>query len=288
VRLVRKPWGSTSLRPWSANSRDGEAIGKLWFQRIDTSAPATALLFKRLFLTEKLSIQVHSDNVYARSPGMPHGKTEAWYVLSATPDAKVAVGLNTRMATQQLRVTIEDGSIADAVKWHRIRAGDAVFVPAGTIHAIGPVLVIADIQQSSDATFRTFDYGCRREHHVADAVAVADAGPAGAQVALRRRSEVRTLLIACPYFVLERIDLSANSGWEVEAGGETWLLALEGNAQIGAVHATAGAAFFLAADHVAIETDRVGLSALVAYVAAEPLTGLLAGPSPKQSMEARS
>jgi mannose-6-phosphate isomerase len=287
-RLVRKPWGRKTLLPWSAIDHDGEPIGELWFQRTDPMAPDPALLLKLLFTNEKLSIQVHPDDEYAQSIGLPRGKTEAWYIVSATADAQVAVGLKRHLSTQQFQTSIEDGSISDQVEWHKIHAGDVVFVPAGTIHAIGPGLVIAEVQQNSDVTFRLFDYGRHRELHVADAVAVAVAGPADAQVARRRVTDARTMLVACPYFVLERIDLAPGSRWQLDATGETWLLVLDGDAKVGTMDATTGAAVFLEADRVTIETGRGGLSGLVAYVATEPQSGLLTTRPQKQSMEARS
>src|SRR5271165_332401 len=100
---------------------------------------------------------------------------------------------------------IEDGSIVDMVQWHAVQKDDAVFVPAGTIHSIGPGLVIAEIQQRSDATFRLFDHGSQRELHVDDAVAAAHAGPAEYETIQRPLTNERTPLVANPYFVLERI-----------------------------------------------------------------------------------
>ncbi len=93
VQVVRKPWGVTDLHPWSGIDGSDDAIGELWFQRIDQNAPSPALLLKLLFTSQPLSIQVHPDDAFARSIGLPNGKTEAWYILSATPDARVAVGL---------------------------------------------------------------------------------------------------------------------------------------------------------------------------------------------------
>ena len=202
VRLLRKPWGSHDLRPWSSLEPGAAAVGEIWFERAVTNAPDPALLLKLLFANEALSIQVHPDDAFARSIGLPHGKTEAWYILSATSNAKVAVGLKWRLTTQQLRTSIEDGSIADMVCWHHVRSGDIVFVPAGTIHAIGPGLVIAEIQQRSDATFRLFDFGRQRELHVDNAVTVAHAGPAGAsdrvQASDRRQNVADRLPVFCP------------------------------------------------------------------------------------------
>src|SRR5208337_5505830 len=242
IRAVRKPWGSIDLRPWSNMRNDGIAVGELWFQRPDINAPDPALLLKLLFTTEPLSIQVHPDDAFAQSIGLEHGKTEAWYILSATPGAKIAIGLKRRLTTAQLRASIGDGSISDLVQWRRVLKDDVIFVPAGTIHAIGPGLVIAEIQQRSDATFRLFDYGRQRELHAGNAVAAAHAGPADCQSTQRRLTGARTLLVASSHFVLERIDLSSKSNWEFRAGPETWLLVLEGHARIGLMNAFAGEA----------------------------------------------
>jgi mannose-6-phosphate isomerase len=159
VLVVDKPWGSTDLRPWSEISHNGVAIGELWFQHADQNAPAPALLLKLLFTKEPLSIQVHPDDSFAHSLGMANGKSEAWYVLSAVPGAEIAIGLKRRLTSAQLRASIEDGSIADMVQWREVLNDDVIFVPAGTIHAIGAGLVIAEIQQRSDATFRLSTMG---------------------------------------------------------------------------------------------------------------------------------
>ena len=159
VQVVRKPWGVSDLHPWSSIDGSGDAVGELWFQRADKNAPIPALLLKLLFTSEPLSIQVHPDDAFARSIGLPNGKTEAWYILSAAPDARVGVGLKRRLTPQELRAAITDGSIADLVQWRPVAKGDIIFIPAGTIHAIGAGIVLAEIQQRSDATFRLFDYG---------------------------------------------------------------------------------------------------------------------------------
>ena len=275
MQVVHKPWGSTDLRPWSELQSEGVPIGELWFQRADATVPPPELLLKLLFTNEALSIQVHPDDAFAQSIGMAHGKTEAWYILSAAPGAKVAVGLKELLTAAQLRASIEDGSIADLVQWRLVRQDDVVFVPAGTIHAIGPGLVIAEIQQRSDATFRLFDYGRQREVHVRNAVAAAYAGPAECQSIQRRLTDARTLLVASSHFVLERIDLSAKSNWELHAGHETWLFVLEGHARIGLMNAFAGEAMFLEAEDTGIEAGAEGLKGLLAYLATEPSASLL-------------
>ena len=211
-----------------------------------TSGPASrlqtpSLLLKLLFTSEPLSIQVHPDDAYAQSIGLPNGKTEAWYVLSAASGAKVAVGLDRRLTRQQLRQAVDDGSIPDLVVWRTVMADDTISVPAGTIHAIGAGLVIAEIQQRSEATFRLFDHGRQRELHIDRAIAVADAGPARARERPNRLSDERTLLVSGPHFVLERIELAPDSHWCLEAKRETWLLVLSGDAVAGSFDVAASA-----------------------------------------------
>jgi mannose-6-phosphate isomerase len=277
VQVVRKPWGRTDLSPWSGVEASHDAVGELWFQRVDKDAPDPVLLLKLLFTNEPLSIQVHPDDAFARSIGLPNGKTEAWYILSAAPDGRVAVGLKRRVTPQKLRASIRDGSIADLVQWRPVSKGDTIFVPAGTIHAIGAGIVLAEIQQYSDATFRMFDYGRHRELNEDNAVAVSEAGPAQAQSQSNPHclSDVRTLLVASQPFVLERINLPRDSSWALVAAQETWILVLDGHAAIGLAVASVGDAIFVGGDRTSIEVGPNGLSALIAYPGPDPIGSLL-------------
>src|ERR1700688_1843863 len=111
VEVGRKPWGVADLHPWSRIDGSGDAAGELWFQRVHKNAPVPSLLLKFLFTSEPLSIQVHPDDAFARSIGLPNGKTEAWYMLSATPDARVALGLKRQLTPRELRASIMGGCI---------------------------------------------------------------------------------------------------------------------------------------------------------------------------------
>lgn len=275
VQVVRKPWGTADLRPWSSLDVSGDPVGELWFQRADKNAPIPALLLKLLFTSEPLSIQVHPDDGFARSIGLPNGKTEAWYILSAAPGARVAVGLKRHLTPQELRVSIMDGSIAGLTQWRSAVKGDVIFIPAGTIHAIGAGIVLAEIQQHSDATYRLFDYGRKRELHEDSAVAVSNAGPVQIQSGPQPLTAARTVLVASPHFVLERIDLSANSNWALNADRETWILVIEGRARIAETNATVGDAIFVEADCAGIEVGPDGMSGLVAYRGPDPVISLL-------------
>ena len=260
-----KPWGVLDTRPWSSADQDGRTIGEVWYERSSATAATPALLLKLLFTDEPLSIQVHPDDAFAQSIGQLNGKTEAWYVLGAAPGAKVALGLKRRLTPQQLRHAIDDGSISDLVGWQTARVGDAVFVAAGTIHAIGAGLVIAEIQQRSDTTFRLFDHGRGRELHIENAIAVSDSGPAGLGVPPNRLTDARTLLISNSHFTFERIDLAPGSAWCMDAKRETWLLAIGGSARAGSFDLVTGDAIFAQFDRVDIRAGEGGLAGLVAY-----------------------
>jgi mannose-6-phosphate isomerase len=277
VRVVRKPWGRSDLRPWSELGHDGSAIGELWFERSLADAPEPALLLKLLFTDEPLSIQVHPDDAFARSLGLPTGKTEAWYILAAAKGARIALGLKHDLTPPQLRAAISDGSIADLVKWHDLAADESVLVPAGTIHAIGGGLVIAEIQQRGDTTFRMFDYGSRRELHIDGAV-----GSSLPSQSVKRTdpvilSESRRVMAQSPHFVLEEVELTPDSYFEIDALGEVWVLIIVGEVAFDLTRLQVGEAMFLHGHRAGLRTTEKGAKALIAYVANEPLLGLLRG-----------
>ncbi len=275
VRVVHKPWGVSDLRPWSSIDGTGDAVGELWFERADKNAPIPALLLKLLFTSEPLSIQVHPDDTFARAMGMPNGKSEAWYIISAEPGARIGVGLERRVTPQQLRASIRDGSIVELVQWRAVTKGDVIFIPAGTIHALGAGIVLAEIQQRSDTTFRLFDYGRQRELHEDNGVAVADAWPLRSLHNPTRLTGERTVLVASRYFVFERLDLPEGSSWALLAEPETWILVLDGHAAIGLAAASIGQAIFVGGGRTSIEVGVNGLTALVAYPASAPIGSLL-------------
>jgi mannose-6-phosphate isomerase len=275
AQLQSKPWGVAELSPFSSAKHDDQPIGEIWFEREGEAAAGSSLLLKLLFTSQPLSIQVHPNDAYAQSLGLPNGKTEAWHVLSATSEAKVALGLKRSLTPLQLEQAIDDGSIADLVVWRTVQAGDTILVPAGTIHAIGEGLVIAEIQQRSDATFRIFDYGRGRELHIAKAIAVSIAEPADAQLAPRRLTDTRTLLASNPYFTFEKIDLASNSAWQLNAKQETWLLVIAGGGNAGAFDVAAGDVIFAQSDRIRIAAGSAGLIGLVAYTGVNPTRDLL-------------
>lgn len=273
--IVNKPWGQVDPSPWTAPNDDGAPIGEIWFGHGRESKVRPALLLKLLFTAESLSVQVHPDDAQAQSAGEPNGKSEAWYVIGSAPGARVAVGLKRRLTGEDLAEAIEDGSIADLLNWRHAAAGDAIHVPARTIHAIGAGFVIAEIQQRSDTTYRLFDHGRPRELHARQAMAVAETGPSSLQPAPTRLTDVRLLLVTSRHFVLERIELPADSNWQLDADGETWLLLLDGTARFGELEGRQGQAFFTQAEQTVIGVGGQPLVLLLAYPGPDPASSLI-------------
>jgi mannose-6-phosphate isomerase len=262
---VSKPWGRTDLLPWSQLGGSGEAVGEIRFERSGRDAPRPALLLKLLFTAEALSIQVHPDDALARSMGLPNGKSEAWYILDAAKGAEVGLGLVQTLDAKALRAAIEGERIVDLVDWKRVRAGDFLSVPAGTIHALGTDLVVAEIQQNSDTTFRLFDYRRPRPLHLDESVAAARAGPAEPQSRPLRLSASRTLLTDQPRFIVEKLEFAPGSAWCLRAEQETWLLLIGGRACCAQREAGFGEALLVESEAMHIRVGPEGLTALVAY-----------------------
>ena len=282
AHVMQRPWGVMDCGPWLNAEDFSEPIGEIWFDRPAIPSVQPALLLKLLFTSQPLSIQVHPGDAYARSKGMANGKTEAWYVLSAAPGAAVAVGLDRHMTASQLRRAVEDGSIADHAAWQDVSPGDAVLVPAGTIHAIGAGLVIAEIQQRSDTTYRLFDHGRQRELHIDDGIAVAEARPANRLPPPIRLTCERTMLVGCPHFVFERMEFIPDTDWRLEVLQETWLLVIAGHATANQVGLSQGDTIFAQSDRVEFRVGNQGCVALVAYASTRPLPDLLQRSQPPE------
>ena len=284
--LVSKPWGRTDLAPWSRPAHNSGAVGEIWFGRDDAGDQSSALLLKLIFTRAPLSIQVHPGDAAAKSAGFANGKTEAWYVLAAENEARVALGLKKKIDPRDLRAAVVDGAIKELVAWRNVEAGDAVMVPAGTIHAIGAGLTIAEIQQRSDTTYRLFDHGRQRELHVEEGLAVADPGPPPRHAPPVVLGPTRTLMARSPYFAVERLALPADSDWWINLGCEAWLLVISGRLRIGEVEAGMGEAVYLDDDHARLEVGTGGLKALLSY--AQPAASRCLRTQPARPRSARA
>ncbi|HEY5723642.1 MAG TPA: class I mannose-6-phosphate isomerase [Allosphingosinicella sp.] len=226
-KTVEKIWGRRDLpEPFGPIPPEAEPVGEIWFE----GSTDDALLVKYLFTSEKLSVQVHPDDAAARRRGLSGGKEEAWWVIAAEPDARVGLGLREAIDPQRLRSAALDGSIEHMLDWRPVRPGEAIYSPAGTIHAIGAGLSIVEIQQNADVTYRLFDYGRDRELHVDEAVAVAKAAPWEEPPSPYALAPGREILAHGRAFVLERWigPMSAR----LDAARPVWLVPLEGGGTI--------------------------------------------------------
>jgi mannose-6-phosphate isomerase len=229
-RQVEKLWGRAELpQGFGAAGAAGEPIGEIWFQ--DRRGDESELLVKYLMTREKLSIQVHPDDVAARAAGHRRGKDEAWLVIEAEPEARVGLGLKRPVGRSELRAAADEGRLEALVDWREVAPGDFFYSPAGTIHALGPGLTLVEIQQNVDLTYRLYDYGRDRELQVGAAVAAARPEPyAGSP--RRDAGPGREILCEGGAFVVERWTRSAGGRLAGEVERPVWLIPLTGGGLI--------------------------------------------------------
>lgn len=198
-RLVEKVWGRAAL-PHPFKAPADTRIGEIWFEPPPEMAD---LLVKYLFTSEKLSVQVHPSSRNALDGEA--GKEECWLVVDAQPGAQLAIGFDASHSEERIEAAARDGTIEELLTWHDVSAGDVYYLPAGTVHAIGPGLALVEVQQTSDTTFRLYDYGRPRELHLERAMAVADCGPYAAHHK-GTTQERGSVLVDGPHFRLDRIE----------------------------------------------------------------------------------
>ena len=197
------------------------------------------LLLKFLDANRALSIQVHPDDAFGATLDPPDlGKTEAWYVLAAEEGAKIYAGLKEGVDRAKFETAVADGKTEDVMHSFEPSVGDCVFIPAGTMHAIGEGLMIAEIQQASDTTFRVYDWGRvgddgkSRPLHIEQSVAATDfaRGPVQPTVAKEVGANVQEL-VNCDKFVMRRHRLSAST--TIGGDGKVRILAvIEGSLEV--------------------------------------------------------
>ena len=230
--LVERIWGEEKIHDWYPQPAPGTRIGEVWLTAEECRVEGTSetlratasrasvalgnerregfpLLIKLLYPHEKLSVQVHpNDEQAAERLHEPRGKTECWYVLSAEPGAQIALGFMQDLNAAEMRNAIDDGTIESKLRRITVKAGDMFLVDAGTVHAIGPGMVVLETQQYSDTTFRLWDYGRPRELHLDAGLAVARSRTAADLVAPQQMEGFQRL-IACPYFTVDSFKSSA-------------------------------------------------------------------------------
>lgn len=217
-RFLEKVWGSHHLSPWFPDSQ--LQIGEVWLE--DPGGEPLPLLMKFLFTTDRLSVQVHPEDEYARKHHQSNGKTEMWHILRAEPGATIALGLTHPETAEQLREDSKSGAIEKKLNLIEVHPGDTYFVPAGTIHAIGGGVALCEIQQQSDVTYRLYDYGRPRELHLDRGVEVSDLTP------YRSMAPSVGCLAECRYFRTEQLALDTGERIPSDPSRTFWVICVEG------------------------------------------------------------
>ena len=190
----------------------GRLVGEANYQRFGDEFP---LLIKLIDARQDLSIQVHPTDEIAHRQGRERGKTEMWYVMDSEPDAKLYNGLKLQITPEQYKQMVADDTICDALAQYSVKEGDCFFIPAGRIHAIGAGCFLVEIQQTSDVTYRIYDFkrkdkdGNYRQLHTQEAsesinYTVLD----DYRTHYQPRTNESQLLVECPYFTTAVYDLT--------------------------------------------------------------------------------
>lgn len=188
------------------------------------------ILIKLIDAKDSLSIQVHPDDEYALRAEGEYGKTEMWYIVDCEPDSYLYYGLNREVSKEEFRERIENNTLLEILNKVPVHKGDVFFIPAGTIHAICSGILICEIQQNSNTTYRVYDYDRRgkdgkpRELHIEKAVEVSNLFPAPPQ---EKRSD--NILASCKYFTAEKITCEGVCKVKTDSGCFRSLIILEGS-----------------------------------------------------------
>lgn len=213
---IGESWDVASHRNGTSIVLDGPFQGKSLSQLFDEKrtdlfgAAITCdrfpLLLKLINTSEALSVQVHPNDDYALAKENDLGKTEAWYVMQADPGAYLIIGTGD-LEREDFRLALDENRIEEMLHRVPVNEGDVFYIQAGLLHAIGPGLILYEIQQNSDTTYRFYDYGRPRELHVEKAMEVIDFQLNGTRVEGVTRpipGGLKTQLICCPHFSLEK------------------------------------------------------------------------------------
>jgi len=189
-----------------------DLVGEKVFSQFGGEFP---LLIKFIDAENDLSVQVHPDDKLAAEKHHCSGKTEMWYVIDAKPDSKLNIGFSLPMNKQLLKKHLADNTIEDVLHFVPVQSGDAVFIPSGRVHAIGKGILLAEIQQSSDITYRLYDYNRKDENgklrplHVDDALDAIHYNDAdNALISYSKRQNSTNNILSTPYFTTNFMDFN--------------------------------------------------------------------------------
>lgn len=236
ARVVNGPLAGTTLQELV----ERDPIGLLGNRGRVSSQPFGdfPLLAKFIDASETLSVQVHPDDAGAAPLGQ-RGKTEAWHILDAAAEGFLITGFREWVTPPQVRQALEREQLGDLLDRLPVSAGDTVIVPAGTVHAIGAGVLLYEIQETSDLTFRLYDWGRRdqqgrpRQLHVDEALTALRPELRGRRTRPLELDVDRTVLAACRYFLLQRWAVTGSSAYELGPGQTFHILScIQGQARV--------------------------------------------------------
>lgn len=197
------------------------------------------VLIKLIDAKDNLSVQVHPDNAYARIHEGEYGKTEAWYILDCEEGASLIYGFQKTISREELRERIENNTLLEVVNRVPVHRGDLFFIDSGTLHAIGKGILLAEVQQNSNTTYRVYDYGRLgadgkpRALHIDKALDVTRCAPPEHRVGPEGRPErhdgyVSTLQASCEFFTFRTLDVDGAADFEADKSSFVSLVILDG------------------------------------------------------------
>ena len=234
---IGEAWGAFSENRIASGPLCGMTLGEACLNHPDSllgrdrarqTANRFPILTKLLETCDWLSVQLHpNDEQATRLEGPGHvGKTEAWHLLETAPDTEIILGLQPGTTAAEFADAIRNGWTLDVIARQAATAGDTWFIPAGTVHALGPGMFLYEVQQASDITYRVFDWdrpaSAGRALHIEQAIACIEPTPGQRRTMPETHPGSTQRLASCPYFALDRIQLQAGSPVAVDTGGETF------------------------------------------------------------------
>lgn len=226
--------------------------------------PDFPLLVKFIDARDRLSVQVHPENEYARRVENDNGKTEAWYILDCDEGAELIYGFNGDLTKDECREAIEKGTLLEKCNRVAVKPGDVCFIPAGTLHAIGAGILLAEVQQSSNVTYRVFDYnrvgkdGKQRELHVDKALDVVHLNKPARDFSAQGTVQTidggtSQLLASCEYFSMTALVIDGEAVRHADETSFVSLLVTDGNGILSddeqTIELQKGSCIFVPADH---------------------------------------
>lgn len=217
-----------------------DLVGRHIYERYGSAFP---LLIKLIDAKADLSVQVHPDDTLARARHNSPGKTEMWHIIDTDPDARIYAGLNTSITPDDYERRVADNTIMDVIAAYDSAPGQTYFLPAGRIHAIGAGNLIAEIQQTSDITYRVYDYDRRgldgkpRQLHVEEAVDAIDYKVYDNYVTdYDREAAGEVPLVSCRYFDVEKITVDGQLSLQHESESFVVLICISGQCTVDVDH----------------------------------------------------